>query len=120
MATKAKKKSKKPTVNGNNGRDKQGRFLKGNHLGVGGNPPSVTKAKDLKAALLAAVTCQDIREIAEALVKKAKAKDVAACKELFDRCFGKPHQTHDVAVEARKYTQAECDGIREILAQRCN
>jgi ferritin-like protein len=120
MAKKAKKKSKNPTVNGNNGRDKQGRFLKGNRLGIGGSPPSVIKSKDLKAALLAAVTCQDIKEIAQALVERAKAKDVAACKELFDRCFGKPHQTHDIAVEARKYTQTECDDIRAILAQRCN
>jgi len=99
MAKKAKKKKKNPTVNGNNGRDRQGRFLKDNHLAIGGSPPSVTKAKDLKDALLAAVSCQDIREIAEALVEKAKKKDVAACKELFDRCLGKPHQTHEIEGE---------------------
>jgi len=54
-----------------------------------GNPHAATVAK-LRAAILAAVTPEDIDAIIRALVHRAKGGDMAAAKELLDRAVGKP------------------------------
>ncbi len=95
----AKKKAKKPKPL-NDGRDRKGKFGKGNHCATGRNDTEAAqRSNKLKAALLSAVTAKDMQAIAGELVKKAKTGDVPACKELFDRCLGKPHQTHEVEGE---------------------
>jgi hypothetical protein len=48
---------------------------------------------DLRAALLESVTEADIRAVARALVKRAKAGEVAAIRELLDRLVGKAGDT---------------------------
>jgi len=65
-----------------------GRFAPGNSGGPGN--PSARAVGQLRAALLASVTEEDIRQIVAALVLKAKAGDIAAAKEVLDRTLGKP------------------------------
>jgi hypothetical protein len=40
--------------------------------------------------MLGAVTPQDLREVVLALVKAAKEGNIAAAKEVLDRCLGRP------------------------------
>lgn len=79
--------SNRPTPNGANGRGPAGRFAKG-WRGGPGNPNS-TKVARLRQALLAAVQPADIRAAVVKLLELAKAGDLAAIRELFDRCVGK-------------------------------
>jgi hypothetical protein len=71
------------------GRDRSGRFAPGNQFGSGGNP-FAAKVAALRAALLAAVTADDIRAIADVLLAQAKNGDKAATKLLFQYTLGKP------------------------------
>lgn len=76
-----------PSTNGRNGRDASGRFTKSNPGGPG-NPLAGRVAK-LRAALLSAVSENDLKAIARKLVAKAKTGNVPAIKELLDRTVGK-------------------------------
>lgn len=76
---------------GTSGRDRSGRFTPGNRGGPGN--PLAGKISKLRAALVAAVTEEDIREIAQALIATAKGGDVRAVKELLDRTIGRPVET---------------------------
>lgn len=78
-----------------------------------------SRGKLLKAAMMEAVTVKDMALIVKKLIKQAKAGDVSAIKELFDRCLGKPLQTHEVDIEVRTYSPEQCDSIRLMLAERC-
>ena len=80
-----------PTNHNTNGdgRDRSGRFGSGNQFGSGGNPYAA-KVAALRAALLAAVTEDDISEIADVLLAQAKNGDKAATKLLFQYTLGKP------------------------------
>lgn len=75
---------------GDGGRDGRGRFATGNTASRG-NPHAQAVGR-LRAALLGAVTPDDLSEIVVALVAKAKAGDVAAAREVLDRCLGKVPQ----------------------------
>lgn len=76
-----------PSTNGVYGRDANGRFTKSNPGGPG-NPLAGRVAK-LRAALLSAVTENDLRAIAKKLVAKAKTGSIPAIKELLDRTVGR-------------------------------
>lgn len=69
-------------------RDQHGRFTRGN-AGGPGNPLGGQVAK-LRSALLKAVKPADMREIVGVLVELAKAGNIQAIKELFDRTVGRP------------------------------
>ena len=69
-------------------RDENGRFLPGNAGGPGN--PLGQHVNLLRKALLEAVTPEDMKQIAAALVKAAKDGDVTATKELLLRCLGRP------------------------------
>src|SRR5262249_34989491 len=79
-----------PLTSAGSGRDANGRFSHGNKAGRGN--PLNRKVQQLRNALLAAVKKQDFREVAAALLEKAKGGDVAATRGLFDRLLGKPQQ----------------------------
>ena len=70
------------------GRDARGRFAKGN-LGGPGNP-FARKVAALRSALIATVTEEDMRFIAEQLIVTARLGDLAAIKLLFQYVLGKP------------------------------
>lgn len=94
-----------------NGRDVAGRFTLGNPGGPGAAAHRRTvRARELQAALVEAVTSQDIADVIRALVAQAKSGDVSAARELLDRCLGRPAQL--VAVEP-----ADPSGQVEIVVQ---
>lgn len=82
-----------PSPNGSNGRDSSGRFTKGN-AGGPGNPLGGQIAR-LRAALIAAVSEDDMRAVVSKLVEKAQACDTAAAKLLLERYLGRPIE-HDI------------------------
>ena len=88
------------TDNGNNGRDKQGRFIVGNKGGPGN--PHAKQVALLRAALLSAVTPEDLHDVIRVLIEKALSGNVSAIKELLDRLYGKPK----VAVEMKQELQS--------------
>lgn len=55
-----------------------------------------TLEKEMARAQLAEIVAAEIHPIAMALLKKAKAGDVMAARELFDRAWGKAPQAVDV------------------------
>ncbi len=77
-----------PSPNGPNGRDDRGRFASGNPGGPGN--PHACQVGRLRTALLAAVSEDDMTSIVAKLVAMAKAGDVRAIKEVFDRTLGRP------------------------------
>lgn len=77
-----------PSPNGANGRGAAGRFAKGN-AGGPGNPLGKQVAA-LRAAMLAAVTPEDMKVLVQKLVQQAKDGNIAAAKEILDRCLGRP------------------------------
>jgi hypothetical protein len=81
-----------PTTS-NSGRESDGRFAKGNKFGPGN--PFARKVAAFRAALMEAVTEQDIKDIAAKLRDDAKAGDKAAVKLLFQYVIGKPQPAVD-------------------------
>jgi hypothetical protein len=80
-----------PSLNGSNGRRGEGgRFLPGNPGGPGN--PHAKKVNAFRSRLYELVTPEDMDEVIRALVRKAKAGEIAAIRELFDRLFGKSLQ----------------------------
>ena len=100
-----------PLANGENGRDVMGRFARGN-AGGPGNPYNAQVAK-LRAAMMAAVSEQDITQVVAMLIQEAKKGDVAAARELLDRVFGKAAGKMDLAIEtpesAERAAQVQTD-----------
>ena len=80
-----------PSPAGPNGRDTKGRFTPGNSIGRGN--PYAKRVQRLRAALLEAVTEQDIQDIVATLVSAAKNGDTVAAREVLDRTIGKSVQT---------------------------
>lgn len=80
------------------------KFKEGNKAGHGN--PLARQVNQLRSALAKAVTRKDVEDIAHGLLKKAKAGDVAAARELFDRIFGKANQPISLTGDARKAARA--------------
>jgi hypothetical protein len=76
---------------GDNGRDSNGRFTGGNVFAKGN--PNHRKTAKLRAALLDAVSEDDLLKAAKALMAKALKGDVIAFRELCDRLLGRPSTT---------------------------
>lgn len=67
-------------------RDAQGRFVKGNP--GGGGYPYARAVGRLRQALIESVTEEDIQAIVRSLVAAALQGDVAAAREVLQRCLG--------------------------------
>ena len=74
-------------VDGQDGRDADGRFVTGNQFSRG-NPFS-RRVNEIRSALMEAVTPEDVQAVVKALLAKAKKGDAAAAREVLDRCLGK-------------------------------
>jgi hypothetical protein len=95
-------------------RGTRGRFAQGNTGGPGN--PFAKAVGQLRSALMTAVTKADIEAIIAGMVKEAKAGNVAAAREVLDRCLGKPVEA-DLLVrleelEAAVATQQAREGSR--------
>lgn len=75
-----------------------GKFAKGNTSGslTQGKQPSHTKKIEFAEIFKAAVSNQDIKDIAAAMVQEAKAGNVKAASMILDRCCGKPAQAMEI------------------------
>ena len=79
---------KTPSPSESNGRDSAGRFAPGNSASNGN--PHARRVGQLRSAVLAAVSEEDVRDVILAMMKKATEGDVAAARIFFDRCLGPP------------------------------
>jgi len=70
-------------------RDGRGRFVPG-HAGLSPGNPHAAQVSRLRAALLEAVTPEDLRAIVRVLIRMARKGSLPAIKELFERVLGKP------------------------------
>ncbi len=83
-----------PSLNGNNGRGPNGRFIPGNKLGKGN--PHGRAVNQLRTVLFEVVTPQRFRKAVDAVLTKAERGDRQALSDLCDRMLGRP-ATHDLA-----------------------
>ncbi len=98
-----------PSPNGGNGRDGRGRFAEGN-VGGPGNPHA-RHVGQLRSALLAAVTREDMEAVIRKLVELAKNGNIQAAKEVLDRCLGKPQEA-DLIERIEHLEQRPRAGVR--------
>lgn len=82
-----RKKLKRRLTKRDKGRDEVGRFVEGCKGGPGN--PFAARVGELRAALFAETTVNDMRAVVRKLISLAKGGDVAATKVLFDRVLGK-------------------------------
>ena len=68
----------------------RGRFTTGNPGGNGN--PWASQVATLRKTLLSVVGPEEFKEVAGAVLKRAKDGDLGACKLLFVYCIGAPHQ----------------------------
>ena len=87
----------------NTGRDKSGKFTKGNTAAAGN--VYTKKAAELRKALYQSVTGADIKRIVEQLKAQAIAGDLKAISLLFDRLLGAPQMGIDLAERIEKLEQ---------------
>ena len=78
------------TNGSNGGRDKHGRFARGNPGGPGN--PYARQVGRLRATMINAIQPDDLAEVIETLLEMAKSGNIAASKLLLDRCLGPPIQ----------------------------
>ena len=99
----------KPSANGANGRDGQGRFALGNPGGPGN--PLAKRVAHARATIHETVSDDDLRDVIRALVELAKGGDLAAIREVFDRLCGKVRETADPfeSVKPSNLTQINID-----------
>ncbi len=100
-----------PSPSDLDGRDRRGRFGKGNKAGRGN--PLAAKVQRLRIALVHAVKPDDLRDVARALLTAAKAGDTQAAKLLFDRTLG-PAAALDVELRLAELERQEQGGRDEL------
>lgn len=87
-SAKGRRAAHEPCRDETTGRTSTGRFAPGNPGGPGN--PYAKAIGQLRSALLAAVNADDIRDIIARLVQEAKSGNIAAAREVLDRCLGRP------------------------------
>jgi len=98
-----------PCLKGRNGK---GRFVKG-YAGGPGNPHSKA-VNSFRAAILEATTREDMLEIWAVLIENAKAGDLRAIREVFDRVIGKPKESVEIVGDMRETVVLVSDGIKKL------
>lgn len=94
---------------GNGGRDRRGRFAKGNQAGRGN--PVLVRAHALRNAFRDAVDPTEFSLLAMAMLRQAQKGDVAAARLVLEYCIGRPRQQEaEVAVDLGKLDSAR--GVR--------
>ncbi len=90
------------------GRDCHGRFAEGNAGGPGN--PFARQVAALRCALLDAVSEQDLADVAQAMLRRAKEGNVAAAKLLLSYTLGKPA----APVDPDTLDQQEWEGYQRV------
>ena len=108
-----------PTSNGDGGRDRNGRFTKGNPGGPGN--PYARRVAELRTALLETVGNDGLAEIVRGLVTAARGGDVAAAKLVLSYTLGRPGVATDpdaVMIHEKELADREqsLDSIAAVLA----
>jgi hypothetical protein len=94
------------SLNGSNAGRGPGRaFAKGNPGGPGN--PFAKQVNALRSRLYAAVTEEDLTEVVQALITKAKEGNIPAAKELLDRLLGRPPQAIELSGAEESITLAD-------------
>jgi hypothetical protein len=83
------------------GRQNNGRFAVGNAGGPGRPPKDVERG--YWHALREAITDDDVREVAAALVQRAKAGDVTAARLIVEHTIGRPRQ--NVMIDSNTFVE---------------
>lgn len=107
-----------PSVTAGNGPRNQGangRFLPGNRAAKG--YPHARRANRLRAELYRVVNVEEFRAIIQAIVKEAKAGDVAAAREIVERLLGKP-ESADVMARIEELETTLRDALAALNAPR--
>jgi len=84
----------------------------GKRLGAGRKQGFAAKSAEDARTLLAEMVMREIEPIGLALIKKAKKGDISACKELFDRAFGKAPQAISVQESPLDWVRASVERDR--------
>ena len=82
-----------------------GKFLPGNSCSRKGGSPYIRQIAALRSKLYEACTPDEMAEVVQALLKKAKQGNVPAAKLLFERCLG-PAIAADVLEEIEQLKAA--------------
>jgi hypothetical protein len=82
-----------PPPQADNGRDGQGRFVRGNPGGPGN--PYYRRQAELKRQMLASVTDEDVQSVMQVLLGLARGGDLAAIKLFLEYTVGKPAKEVD-------------------------
>jgi hypothetical protein len=100
------------------GRDERGLFKPGNTIskGVGGNP-NTKRMAELKQALIACGTVEDVQKLYTALLTAALAGDTPAAKLLLDHLVGRPTQPIEVTGSGPTPIQTDITAIVAIIQQ---
>lgn len=88
-----------PIANGNNGRSPNGRFTSGNQGGPGN--PYARRVADLRKKFLSCVTDDDLSDVVQSLVLRAKDGDLGATKLLLQYTLGRPRDIDETDVVIR-------------------
>ena len=110
---------KSPSTNGNNGRNTNGQFVKGNRHGTGN--PYARQVARLRSMLLDSVGEIGLSDIVQGMITAAKGGDVAAAKLLLSYLLGKPVESvepdyveiHDKELKAK---ERDCEQKEKIDA----
>lgn len=99
-------------------RDPRGRFLPGGPGGPGN--PHARRVAELRSALFAAVSADDLRAVVAAMLSQAKRGDVAAAKLILSYTVGKPQEIDAAALEssvlAERLDRLTVDELRTLVA----
>jgi len=79
-------------------RDPSGRWLKGHNQPGPGNP-NWKRLGDYRQAIARAITTDDLVEVLQMLLSKAKRGDIKAAREVLDRTLGKATQIISATLE---------------------
>jgi hypothetical protein len=71
----------------------------GKRLGAGRKKGLAARDAEEARRRFAELVRKEVVPIAEALISRAKKGEVAAARELFDRAWGRPHQSADIATQ---------------------
>lgn len=84
-----------------------GKFARGNKIGkLGGNPYAKQSLK-MKAVQVKSTTPERMLRVWNALLDKAESGDVPACKEVFNRVYGKVKQHVEVTSQGARTAAAK-------------